>query len=93
VRIENKSAPNTIVIPYKCIVEQLGEYFVFQVQDTIALQKKVVLGNKINGMVIVQSGLQPGDIIVTDGAQKLRDSTAIRIGPPAMPQQSSNTKK
>lgn len=87
IRVENKTPANTVVIPYKCIVEQLGEYFVYQVKDTIALQKKVSLGNKINAMVIVTNGLQPGDIIVSDGVQKLRDSTAIRTGP--MPQQAA----
>ena len=80
VRVQNKSASNTIIIPYKCVVEQLGEFFVYQVQDTIALQKKITLGNKINGMVIVQNGLQAGDIIVSDGVQKLRDSTAVNTG-------------
>ena len=87
VRVENKSDSNTIVIPYKCIVEQLGEFFVYQVQDTIALQRKVTLGNKINGLVIIKDGIKPGDIIVTDGVQKLRDSTAINTGKPKATQQ------
>ncbi len=92
VRVENKSAPNTIFIPYKCIVEQLGEFFVYQVQDTIALQKKVTLGNQINGMVIIKDGLKAGDVIVTDGVQKLRDSTAVNTGKSKAPQQPSQAK-
>jgi RND family efflux transporter MFP subunit len=82
IRVENKSAPNTITIPYKCIVEQLGEFFVYRVQDTIALQSKVALGNRINGMVIIKDGLKAGDVIVTDGVQKLRDSSVINTGKP-----------
>jgi membrane fusion protein (multidrug efflux system) len=92
IRVENKSAPNTVVIPYKCIVEQLGEFFVYQVQDTIALQKKVVLGSKINGTVIIKSGLKEGDIIVTDGVQKLRDSSAVNTGKPKAQVPSSQAK-
>jgi RND family efflux transporter MFP subunit len=92
IRVENKSTPNTIAIPYKCIVEQLGEFFVYQVQDSIALQKKVTLGNKINGMVIIKDGLKAGDVIVTDGVQKLRDSTAVNTGKSKVPQQSSQAK-
>ncbi len=88
VRVENKSDTNTIVIPYKCIVEQLGEFFVYQVQDTIALQKKVTLGNKINGMVIIKNGIKAGDVIVSDGVQKLRDSAAISTGKFKAPQSS-----
>ncbi len=93
VRVENKSASNTIIIPYKCIVEQLGEYFVYQVHDTIALQKKVSLGDKINGMVIIQNGLKAGDIIVSDGVQKLKDSSAINTGNPKAPPQNSKAQK
>ncbi|MEP6685112.1 MAG: efflux RND transporter periplasmic adaptor subunit [Parafilimonas sp.] len=92
IRVENKSDSATIVIPYKCIVEQLGEFFVYQVQDTIALQKKVVLGSKINGTVIVKDGLKAGDVVVTDGVQKLRDSSAIHTGVPKAPAQPSQTK-
>jgi len=92
IRVENKSDPSTIVIPYKCIVEQLGEFFVYQVQDTIALQKRVVLGNKINGTVIIKDGLKAGDVIVSDGVQKLRDSAAIHTGAPKAPAQTSQTK-
>lgn len=92
IRVENKSDSTTIVIPYKCIVEQLGEFFVYQVQDTIALQKKVVLGSKINGTIIVKDGLKAGDVVVTDGVQKLRDSSAIHTGVPKAPAQPSQTK-
>ncbi len=93
VRVENRTPANTIVIPYKCIVEQLGEYFVYQVQDTIALQKKVTLGNRINGMVVVQNGLKAGDVIVSDGVQKLKDSSAVNTGNSRPMPQSSKTGK
>jgi membrane fusion protein (multidrug efflux system) len=92
IRVENKSAPNTIVIPYKCVVEQLGEFFVYKVQDTIALQRKVVLGNKISGTVIIKDGLKAGDVIVSDGVQKLRDSSAINTGKPKAPPQPSQSR-
>ncbi len=93
VRVKNTNPPNTLVIPYKAIVEQLGEFFVYKVQDTIALQTKVILGNKFNGNVVVKSGLNQGDVIVTDGVQKLRDSSAISTGSPKLPPQPAATQK
>jgi RND family efflux transporter MFP subunit len=80
IRVQNKSSAGTLLIPYKSVVEQLGEYFVFVVKDTIVSQQKVVLGSKQNDKVVVKSGLQQGDEIVTDGVQKLRDSSVIKIG-------------
>lgn len=82
IRVQNKSGTGTLLIPYKSVVEQLGEYFVFVVQDTIVLQHKVTLGNKINDKVVVKTGLEQGEQIVTQGVQKLRDSSAILIGKP-----------
>lgn len=93
VRVENTNPPNTLVIPYKAIVEQLGEFFVYKVQDSIALQTKVILGNKFNGNVVVKSGLNQGDVIVTDGVQKLRDSAAINTGSPKLPPQPAAAQK
>jgi membrane fusion protein (multidrug efflux system) len=66
-------------------VEQLGEYFVYVVDNSKALQRKVILGTRINDKIVVKSGLQQGDSLVTDGVQKLRDSVAVRVGPPKAP--------
>lgn len=84
VRIKNNSTDSLfMLIPYKAVTEQMGEYFVFVVNDSSkAIEHKIILGNTINDKVIVKQGLSEGDKIVTDGAQKLRDSTAVQIGPP-----------
>jgi membrane fusion protein (multidrug efflux system) len=79
VRIKNM-AIDKLLIPYKAVVEQLGENFVFVVKNNKAIQHKVTLGNKIDDKIVVNSGLQIGDEIVTEGVQKLRDSTAVQIG-------------
>jgi len=39
----------------------------------------------LNDKIVVKSGLQQGDSLVTDGVQKLRDSVAVRVGPPKAP--------
>ena len=83
VRIENKSGDNTLLIPYKAIVDQLGESFVFVTyQDKNAMQRKVSLGKRIGDKIVVNEGLEQGEKVVIDGVQKLRDSSAIMIGAP-----------
>jgi len=82
IRVKNNAGANSLLIPYKAIVEQLGEYFVYIVRNDKALQRKVSLGNRINDKVIVKSGLSLGDQVVTEGVQKLRDSSAVVLGPP-----------
>jgi RND family efflux transporter MFP subunit len=78
----NNASGNRLQIPYKSVTEQMGEYFVFVSQDTIALQHKVKLGPRIGNNVVILSGLQQGDKVITDGFQRLRDKGKITLGKP-----------
>ena len=71
-----------ILIPYKSVMEQLGEYFVFVVRDNKAIQARVTLGARVTSDVIVLKGLAEGDNIVVDGIQKLHDGSAVKIARP-----------
>jgi membrane fusion protein (multidrug efflux system) len=76
-RIRATTASTAILIPYKAVTEQMGEYFVFAIRENKATQRKVTLGMNINDMVIVKDGLQPGDQIVTEGMQRLRENSLV----------------
>jgi len=82
IRVKHSAGENTLLIPYKAVIEQLGEYFVYTANNNRAKQHKVSLGTKISGNVVVKSGLQAGDSVITEGVQKLRDSVAIQVGSP-----------
>jgi RND family efflux transporter MFP subunit len=84
VRIKNNNTDSLfMLIPYKAVTEQMGEYFVFVVNDSSkAIQHKISLGAVINDKVVVKNGLNEGDKIVTDGAQKLKDSSNVQVGSP-----------
>lgn len=81
-KVLNDQSGNRLIIPYKAITEQMGEFFVFVSQDTIAKQHKVKLGPRLGANVVVLSGLQNGDKIITDGFQRLRDGGKIVLGNP-----------
>lgn len=78
VRVLNNNISKSIVIPYKAVVVQMGEYFVFVINGNKVLQRKIELGRIINNdMVIVNKGLSQGEKIVTQGVQKLRNDSPI----------------
>jgi len=81
-QVLNDQSGNHIIIPYKAVTEQMGEFFVFVAQDTIANQHKVKLGPRIGPNVAVLSGLQEGDQVITDGFQRLKDKGKITLGKP-----------
>lgn len=79
----NAESGNRVQIPYKSVTEQMGEFFVFVAQDTIAKQRKVTLGPRVGSNVVVMNGLDAGEKIITEGFQRLRDGGKITLGPPA----------
>jgi membrane fusion protein (multidrug efflux system) len=79
VLVLNANAGEQVIIPFKAVLEQLGEYFVFVKQDKTVKQMKVTLGPRVNSNVIVLKGLEGGETIVVDGIQKLHDGSAITI--------------
>ncbi|MBS7563062.1 efflux RND transporter periplasmic adaptor subunit [Mucilaginibacter sp. Bleaf8] len=79
----NAESGSRVQIPYKAVTEQMGEYFVFVAQDTIARQRKINLGPRIGANIVVVNGLESGEKVITEGFQRLRDGGKITLGPPA----------
>ncbi len=76
----NSQSGKRVQVPYKAVLEQMGEFFVFVSQDTIAKQHKVKLGPRIGSDVVIMSGVNAGDKVITDGFQRLRDGGKITTG-------------
>ncbi|ABG58221.1 efflux RND transporter periplasmic adaptor subunit [Cytophaga hutchinsonii] len=82
VRVENKHADKVVVIPNKAVTEQMGEYFVYVVEQDTARQHKVKIGKVVGKNIVIQEGLKPGEQIIVEGIQKLRDGVAVQTGDP-----------
>lgn len=79
VRVKNNTGSQQILIPYEAVVEQMGEYFAYVVGDSSKVtEKKLTLGQRIQDKVIVKDGLQPNDVIVTTGVQKLKEGAVVK---------------
>ena len=82
-KVSNNSGAETILIPYRAIIEQMAEYFVFMVNARPVTQKKIFIGQQIRDMVVVKSGLEENEIIVLDGVQKLKNGSKVKVAAPA----------
>jgi membrane fusion protein (multidrug efflux system) len=80
-RVRSITPASSVLIPYRAVVEQMGEYFVFAINGGKVTQRRIHLGTTVNDMVIVTDGLQPGDQIVIEGMQRLRDQTTVVVLP------------
>ena len=78
-RVLSGSAEKSVLVPYKAITEQLGEFFVYVVDSSKVSQRKVLLGKQISSNVIIEDGLKEGETIVIEGVQNLREGSAISV--------------
>ena len=78
-RVLTSSGGKSVVIPFKSITEQLGEFFVYVVDSAKVTQRKVALGKQVHTNVIITDGLTAGETIVTEGVQNLREGSSVTI--------------
>jgi membrane fusion protein (multidrug efflux system) len=74
-----KRVLESLVVPEKAIIPNEDKQFVFVIVDGKAVQKEVVTGLRRPGVVQIISGLQSGDKVVTEGALRLRNGSAVSI--------------
>ena len=82
VKILNENSGSLVLVPFRAVVEQMSEYFVYKVDSLKAKQIKISIGAKVGPNIIVRNGLNPGDAIVIDGVQRLRDGSFVSLGMP-----------
>lgn len=80
VRVIIKILDNAVLAPFSSIqIGQKGNYvYVVQADKTVKVAD-VVTGQKTDSMVVVKSGLKPGDKVVTNGQVNLREGAKITI--------------
>lgn len=72
------------VIPVAAVQRGAGGTFVFIVSpDKTVAQRSVKLGVQDGDQVAILEGLRPGDTVVVDGADRLRDGSEVVIPDPA----------
>jgi membrane fusion protein (multidrug efflux system) len=80
VRVLNGSSGKSVIIPYKAVTEQLGEFYVYVAGDSSKVtQRRLVLGKPIGTNIIVKDGLKEGEQIAVEGVQNLREGVTIKI--------------
>jgi|SRR6218665_146428 len=87
VKVLNNGSGQSIIIPYKAVTEQLGEFFVYVLGDSSKVsQRKLVLGNPLGANIIVKDGLKPGEKIAVEGIQNLREGALVQVKQPGADQ-------
>jgi membrane fusion protein (multidrug efflux system) len=77
VRLQEKRAP-ALMISEQALVPEQGRQYVYVVADGRAQKREITIGRRSPGKVEVIAGLKPGEIVVVEGTQKVRDGGPVR---------------
>lgn len=66
-----------LVAPEQSIVPEGTAQYVFVVNDGVAEKRAVTLGRRIPGQVVITSGLEVGEEIITEGTAKVSDGALV----------------
>lgn len=79
VRFVSYIQPNALLIPQKAVAELQGNYQVAVVgNDNKVTVRAVQVGDQTGAMWIITEGLQPGERVVVEGVQKVRDGAVVK---------------
>jgi len=72
--------PNATVVPFQAIqTGQQGQYVFIVKTDLTVETRSIVSGFTLDNETVVQKGLQPGEIVVTDGQLRLYPGAKVEI--------------
>jgi RND family efflux transporter MFP subunit len=89
VRAAIETRPGALLVPQRAVQEIQGAYQVAVVgSDNTVAMRTIKTGARVGNLWVVDEGLKPGERVVVEGLQKVRDGIAVNPRPaePAAPQ-------
>ena len=68
---------DVLIVPEQSIVPEGAQQFVFVVSEGIAEKRSVVIGRRMPGLVVIESGVSAGEEVITEGTNKVRDGSEV----------------
>jgi membrane fusion protein (multidrug efflux system) len=82
VRAKTETHHGAILVPQRAVAELQGTYQVATVGETNSIHLKTVqVGEQVGNDWLINKGLEPGERIVAEGAQKVKEGTVVNPQP------------
>ena len=80
VRAPGDVKPNALLVPQRAVTELQGSFQVAVVgSDSKVSIRPVKVGERIDASWVIESGVKPGELVVTEGLQKIREGSTVKI--------------
>jgi RND family efflux transporter MFP subunit len=78
IRIQTSTSKNALLVPQSALAELQGGYQIALLgAENKAMIRQVNAGEKLGKMWVIDAGLNPGDQVIVQGWQKLKDGTVV----------------
>lgn len=79
VRVTIRERPNVLVIPQRAVqqIQDVNQVYVVNAENKVET-RTVKLGGTAGTLQIVDSGLKPGELVIVEGLQKVRDGMTVQ---------------
>jgi membrane fusion protein (multidrug efflux system) len=78
VKIKGQVIKDGILIPQRCVIEVQGLFNVFVVdKDNKVATREIKVGSKVGSHWLITEGLKPGERVVFEGLQKVKDGATV----------------
>jgi membrane fusion protein (multidrug efflux system) len=79
IKVDLGVRPDSVLVPQKAVAELQGKSFAWIIgADNKASQRGIQLGDQIGESYLVIDGLKPGERIVVEGLQKVREGGTVK---------------
>lgn len=72
---------NALVVPESATYEQQGLVYVYKVEKDTAKNTTIKVIDRVNNMVLIESGAKKGETVVAQGVGTLKPNTAVKATP------------
>ncbi|MAH89810.1 MAG: efflux transporter periplasmic adaptor subunit [Candidatus Pelagibacter sp.] len=70
---------NQIGVPESAVTIQGNTSFVYIIKDNTAEKRNIKIGNRNFGKISVESGIEEGDMVISEGVSKVRNKSKVKI--------------
>jgi membrane fusion protein (multidrug efflux system) len=79
IKVDLGARPDSILVPERAVAELQGKSFIWVIgPDNKATQRAVKVGETLGENVLILEGIKPGERIVTEGLQKVREGAPVQ---------------
>ncbi|OLB21993.1 MAG: hypothetical protein AUH16_00980 [Acidobacteria bacterium 13_2_20CM_57_7] len=80
VRAAGDVRSGALLVPQRAVTELQGSYQVAVVgNDNKVNIRPIKVGERVDAMWIVESGVKPGESVIVEGLQKVRDGATVKV--------------